>query len=54
MIQAISFGIAMFVGWLFLDWMNEKRIRKEKVVEALIAAAIGAGGWLILDVILSF
>ncbi|MFC5713019.1 hypothetical protein ACFPU1_09510 [Thalassorhabdus alkalitolerans] len=52
MIQALIFGIAVFLGWILLDWVKEKKLRKEKVREAAVTAVFGAIGWLILDFIL--
>ncbi|WP_181315338.1 hypothetical protein [Salsuginibacillus halophilus] len=52
MMQAVFFGIAMFIGWLFLDWTKDRELTKQGVYEALIAALIGAIGWMLFDLFL--
>ncbi|MFB5664268.1 hypothetical protein [Alteribacillus sp. HJP-4] len=51
MVQAIIFGIAIFIGWIVMDVTKEKRLRKEKAAESLIAGIVGGMGWFLLDLL---
>jgi len=47
--QAIWFGLAIFVGWLIIDWTKEKSINSEQVLHSVVAGVIGAVGWALLE-----
>ncbi|SDI81180.1 hypothetical protein [Natribacillus halophilus] len=47
--QAVWFGVAIFVGWLIIDWSKEKRIHREQVLYSLVAGIIGGLGWAVID-----
>ncbi|SFM37918.1 hypothetical protein [Salibacterium qingdaonense] len=52
LLESISFGLAIFIGWLVLDYAKEKQWRKEKVAESFLVGVIGAAGWAAFDLIL--
>ncbi|WP_193557012.1 hypothetical protein [Salicibibacter halophilus] len=47
--QAIWFGLAIFVGWLIIDWSKEKSISREQVLHSVVAGIIGGAGWALIE-----
>lgn len=53
MAEAISFSLAVFVGWLVLDFVKHKRITKINIFVALLNGIIAGVAWYVLDFFLS-
>ncbi|WP_185819722.1 hypothetical protein [Salibacterium salarium] len=49
-LEAVSFALAVFIGWVLFDYSKEKKWRKEKIVESFVAGVAGAVGWALLAV----
>ncbi|WP_185819557.1 hypothetical protein [Salibacterium salarium] len=50
-LEAVSFGLAVFIGWILFDYSREKKWRKEKVVESFLAGVCGAIGWAVIELL---
>ncbi|MFD2705395.1 hypothetical protein [Salibacterium lacus] len=54
LLESISFGLAVFIGWLLFDYSKEKQWRKEKIGESFIVGVVGAIGWGVFDLLLLY
>ncbi|MFZ4450795.1 hypothetical protein [Salibacterium aidingense] len=52
LLESISFGLAVFIGWLIFDYAKEKKWRKEKVAESFTAGVTGGLGWALLALLI--
>ncbi|RKD68804.1 hypothetical protein ATL39_3267 [Sinobaca qinghaiensis] len=50
-IEAVIFGIAIFIGWMILDLVREKSFRKESIYQSFITGIAAALGWIVLELI---
>ncbi len=49
MAEAISFALAVFIGWVIFDFVKHKRFIKEHVLSALTIGVIAGIAWYVLD-----
>ncbi|MGY4689109.1 hypothetical protein [Salibacterium sp. K-3] len=51
LLESISFGLAVFIGWLIFDYAREKQWRKEKIAESFLVGVVGGAGWGIFELL---
>lgn len=52
MVEAISFALAVFIGWVIFDFVKHKQFKKEHVLSALTIGIIAGIGWFVLGLFL--